>query len=44
MNPYNPARKYPGESFFDIRKTEAWMLDRATNNKYTANVSTFKMY
>ena len=44
MNPYNPARKYPGESFFDIRKTEAWMLDRATNNKLTANVSTFKMY
>lgn len=28
MNPYNPARKYHGESFFDIRKTEAWMRER----------------
>jgi len=44
MNPYNPARKYPGENFFDIRTTEAWMLDRATNNKLKANVSTYKTY
>ena len=44
MNPYNPARKYPGESFFDIRKTESWMLDRATNAKLTPTISSFKMY
>lgn len=28
LNPYNPARKVPGENFFDIRQNEEWMKER----------------
>ncbi len=44
MNPYNPARKYPGEDFFDIRTNEAWMQDRSSNRKLHANISKYKNY
>lgn len=28
LNPYNPARKVPGEDFFDIRQNDEWMKER----------------
>ena len=28
LNPYNPARKVPGENFFDLRQNEEWMKER----------------
>lgn len=44
MNPYNPARKYHGESFFDIRNTDQWMHDRAVNDKLKSNISRYRRY
>ena len=44
MNPYNPARKYPNEDFFDIRTNEEWLRERKENMKMKANVSMHRNY
>lgn len=44
VNPYNPARKYPYESFFDRRNYENWMHQRSTNMKLTEDISRHRRY
>ena len=44
LHPYNPARKYPFESFFDRRNYEQWRHDRATNLKIKDDVSRHRRY
>ena len=39
INPYNPARKYPFETFFDMRNHEEWLQSREEKRNITANIS-----
>ena len=41
MNPYNPARKYPFETFFDMRNHEEWLKTKEENRNINANVSKY---
>ena len=44
MNPYNPARKYPNENFFDMREQEAWMRERSEMLMLKSTVSKYRNY
>ncbi len=44
MNKFNPARKYPYESFFDRRNYEQWMHDRESNLKLKEDVTRHRRY
>lgn len=39
VNPYNPARKYPFESFFDMRNHEDWLHTKETKRNLKENIS-----
>lgn len=39
LNPYNTARKYPFETFFDMRNHEDWLQSRAEQRNLANNVS-----
>ena len=39
LNPYNPARKYPFESFFDMRQHEQWLKDKEEKRNINCNIS-----
>ena len=41
MNPYNPARKYPYQSFFDMRNHEEWLKTKEENRNINNNVSRY---
>ena len=41
INPYNPARKYPYQSFFDMRNHEEWLKDKEENRNLRNNVSKY---
>ena len=44
MNPYNPARKYPNENFFDIRTQEDWLRERQEMLMLKSTISKFRNY
>jgi hypothetical protein len=44
MNPYNPFRKYPFESFFDMRENEEYNDRRYFKKNLRDNVSTYRRY
>ena len=44
MNPYNPFRKYPFESFFDMRENEEYNDRRYFKRNLRDNVSTYRRY
>jgi len=39
INPYNPARQYPFQSFFDMRSHEDWLEDRETKRNLVSGIS-----
>jgi len=39
INPYNPARKYPFQSFFDMRRHEDWIQSREDQRNLNTNIS-----
>ena len=39
LNPYNTARKYPFETFFDMRNHEDWLQSRSEQRNLTNNIS-----
>jgi len=39
MNPYNVARKYPYESFFDMRNHEEWLKGKEENRNINPSCS-----
>jgi len=39
INPYNPARKYPFESFFDMRRHQEWLKTKEENRNIACGVS-----
>ena len=39
LNPYNTARKYPFESFFDMRSHEDWIQSKEQMRNTTTNIS-----
>ena len=39
LNPYNTARKYPYETFFDMRRHEAWLKSKEEKRNIDDNVS-----
>ena len=39
INPYNPARKYPFQSFFDMRRHEDWLKTKEEQRNLNNNVS-----
>lgn len=39
LNPYNTARKYPYESFFDMRRHEDWLTSKEEQRNLTENIS-----
>lgn len=39
LNPYNPARKYPFESFFDMRSHEEWLHTKEAQRNLKQNIS-----
>ena len=39
INPWNPARKYPHESFFDMRRHEDWLQSREEQRNIDPSVS-----
>lgn len=39
LNPYNTARKYPFQSFFDMRRHEEWLKAKEENRNIKAGVS-----
>lgn len=39
LNPYNTARKYPYESFFDMRRHEDWLTSKEEQRNTHANIS-----
>ena len=41
INPYNPSRKYPFESFFDMRRHEDWMESRRTQRNIGCDISRY---
>ena len=41
LNPYNTARKYPYETFFDMRNHENWLHSREAQRNIDANVSKY---
>ncbi len=41
LNPYNTARKYPYETFFDMRNHEEWLHNRETQRNIKENCSKF---
>jgi hypothetical protein len=41
MNPYNPARKYPFETFFDMRNHEEWLKTKEESRNIRNNVSKY---
>ena len=41
VNPYNPARKYPFESFFDMRNHEDWLHTKETKRNLKENISRY---
>ena len=41
MNPFNPARKYPYETFFDMRNHEDWLKSRSEQRNLRNNVSRY---
>ena len=41
MNPYNPARKYPYQTFFDMRNHEEWLKSKEENRNINNNVSKY---
>jgi hypothetical protein len=43
-NPYNPFRKYPFESFFDLRDYEEYMNRRVEKNNLRDNISLYRRY
>ncbi len=44
MNPYNPFRRYPNESFFDIRENEEYNDRRNKKENLKDAVSTYRKY
>lgn len=44
MNPYNPFRKYPVSSFFDIVEYQTYMDRRTRKNNIADGVSTYRRY
>ena len=44
MNPYNPFRKYPYSSFFDLREYEEYMDRRTKKNNLKDAVSIHRRY
>ena len=44
MNPYNSFRKYPYDSFFDMRDYEEYMDRRTKKENLRDNISTFRKY
>ena len=44
QNPYNPARKYPYDSFFDMRKHEAYHKRQTDKRNIAENVSFYRRY
>lgn len=43
-NPYNPFRKYPYESFFDMRDNDEYMQRRTHKDNIRDNISYFRRY
>ena len=41
LNPYNTARKYPFETFFDMRNHEDWLRNKAEQRNLKNNVSRY---
>lgn len=41
LNPYNPARKYPFETFFDMRCHEDWLKSKEEMKNINANISKY---
>lgn len=39
LNPYNTARKYPFESFFDMRRHEDWLQSKEEQKNIHSNIS-----
>ena len=39
LNPYNTARKYPFETFFDMRNYEDWLHSKETKRNFRENIS-----
>ena len=39
VNPWNPSRKYPHETFFDMRNHEDWLASRPQQRNIANNVS-----
>ena len=39
LNPYNPARKYPFETFFDMRQHEEWLHSKEAQRNLKQNIS-----
>ena len=39
MNPYNPARKYPFQSFFDMRRHEDWIESKEQMRNLKTDIS-----
>lgn len=44
LNPYNPFRKYPFESFFDFRAYDEYMNRRKLKNNLRDSISTYRRY
>ena len=43
-NPYNAARAYPHQDFFDHREHEKWLNGKAQQRNITSNISSYKNY
>lgn len=43
-NPYNPARQYPYDNFFEQRAYDQYLHDRAHNTKLADNVTRHRQY
>lgn len=41
LNPYNPARKYPFQSFFDMRRHQEWLKTKEENRNIANSVSQY---
>ena len=41
LNPYNPARKYPFETFFDMRNHEEWLKSKEEMRNINNSVSKY---
>ena len=39
LNPYNTARKYPFETFFDMRNHEDWLATKEHQRNLKQNIS-----